>query len=319
MIRKARNDKEAKVKVMKRFALPFVGIVLVFGLVWQVSPETLTHAIKRPHVTSTQTKVESKALTIRTEGRVVAYPNAEVNVGTDVAGTITYLPVKEKDYVRKGQVIAELRSDDLRASMNSAQAHANEAVADMKLYEVEVERARKLYEGKVGTLQALDRAQRDLDAARARLNTANADVKRWEATIAKTRIVAPISGTVIMREVAPGETLKEGATLMKIADLSKVRVEAEVDEFDTGRIHRGGEALVSAEGFAGHSWKSRIEEIPNSVVPRNLRPEDPGKPVDTRVLLVKLAFEGKTPLKLGQRVQVEIQPEEQESTVAQKR
>jgi hypothetical protein len=46
-------------------------------------------------------------------------------------------------------------------------------------------------------------------------------------------------------------------------------------------------------------------------VPRNLRPEDPGKPVDTRVLLVKLAFEKTSPLNLGQRVQVEIQPEGQ--------
>lgn len=295
---------------MKRFALPLVGILLVFALVWQVSPETLTHAIKKQRAETVQPVSAAKALTIRTEGRVVAYPNAEVNVGTDVAGTIVYLPVKEKDFVRKGQVIAELRSDDLRASMNSAQAHANEAAADMKLYEVEVERARKLYEGKVGTQQALDRAQRDLEAAQARLNTATADVKRWEAVIAKTRIVAPINGTVITRVVAPGETLKEGATLMTIADLSRVRVEAEVDEFDVGRIHRGGVAVVTAEGFNGQEWKSRIEEIPNSVVPRNLRPEDPGKPVDTRVLLVKLAFESKSPLKLGQRVQVEIRPEE---------
>jgi HlyD family secretion protein len=301
---------------MKRFALPLVGIVLVFALVWQVNPESLTHAIKKPKPDAVQTASPAKPLTIRTEGRVVAYPNAEVNVGTDVAGTIVYLPVKERDFVSKGQLIAELRSDDLRASMNSAQAHANEEAANIRLYEVEVERAKKLYEGKVGTLQALDRAQRDLDAAQARLNTANADVKRWEAVIAKSRIVAPISGTVITRAVAPGETLKEGATLMTIADLRRVRVEAEVDEFDAGRIHRGGEGVVTAEGFDGQRWTTKIEEIPNSVVPRNLRPEDPGKPVDTRVLLVKLAFQSQTPLKLGQRVQVEIAPEER--TVAKK-
>lgn len=295
---------------MKRFALPLVGIVLVFALVWQVNPESLTHVMKKPNPSVVQSAAPATPLTIRTEGRVVTYPNAEVNVGTDVAGTIVYLPVKERDYVRKGQVIAELRSDDLRASLNAAQAHANEEAANIRLYEVEVERAKQLYEGKVGTLQALDRARRDVDAAQARLNTANADVKRWEAVIAKSRIVAPISGTVITRVVAPGETVKEGATLMTIADLSRVRVEAEVDEFDAGRIRRGGEGAVTAEGFDGQQWPTKIEEIPNSVVPRNLRPEDPGKPVDTRVLLVKLAFQSQTPLKLGQRVQVEITPEE---------
>ena len=301
---------------MKRIALPLVGIILVFVLVWQVNPESLTHVIKKSKPAVLRPTSSPKLSTIRTEGRVVAYPNSEVNVGTDVAGTIVNLPVKERDYVHKGQVIAELRSDDLRASLNSAQAHANEEAANIRLYEVEVDRARKLYEGKVGTLQALDRAQRDLDAAQARLNTAVADVKRWEATIAKSRILAPINGTVITRVVAPGETLKEGATLMTIADLSRVRVEAEVDEFDAARIHRGTEGVVTAEGFDGQQWRTKIEEIPDSVVPRNLRPEDPGKPVDTRVLLVKFVFARQTPLKLGQRVQVEIVPDEQ--TMARK-
>jgi RND family efflux transporter MFP subunit len=297
---------------MKRFALPIFGVVLVFALVWLVKPESLTHVLEKPQPKMVSTSATPrKPLTIRTEGRVVAYPNAEVNVGTDVAGTIVYLPVKERDYVRKGQVIAELRTDDQRASLNSAQAHANEEAANIRLYEIEVQRAKKLYQEKVGTLQAWDRSQRDLDAAQARLNTANAEVRRWQAVIEKSRIVAPISGTVITRIVAPGETVKEGATLMTIADLSRVRVEAEVDEFDAGRIHRGAEGIVTAEGYNGQSWESRIEEIPNSVVPRNLRPEDPGKPVDTRVLLVKLAFAQSTPLKLGQRVQVEIVPDEE--------
>lgn len=300
----------SKGDVMKRVLVPAIGVVLILSLAWQVRLSTLLPK-GTTSAPGTATAADDKPLRIRTEGRVVAYPNAEVDVGTDVAGTIVYLPVKERDTVRKGQVIAELRSDDLRASRNSAEARANEEAANLKLFEVEVQRARKLYEERVGTLQALDRAQRDLDAARARLNTANAEVKRWEALIAKTRIVAPISGTVVTRSVAPGETVKEGATLMTIADLNRVRVEAEVDEFDAGKIHRGNEAVVTAEGYHGESWNTRVEEIPNSVVPRNLRPEDPGKPVDTRVLLVKLAFDKPAPLKLGQRVQVEIAPDEQ--------
>jgi hypothetical protein len=70
------------------------------------------------------------------------------------------------------------------------------------------------------------------------------------------------------------------------------------------------------KGFDGQQWQTKLEEISNSVVPRNLRPEHPGKPVDTRVLLVKMAFEKQTPLKLGQRVQVQITPYER--TMAKK-
>jgi hypothetical protein len=63
---------------------------------------------------------------------------------------------------------------------------------------------------------------------------------------------------------------------------------------------------VSAEGF-DREWRGSIEEIPDSVVNRRLKPQDPSKPIDTRVLLVKVAFAEPTPLKLGQRVEVKIE------------
>jgi hypothetical protein len=53
-------------------------------------------------------------------------------------------------------------------------------------------------------------------------------------------------------------------------------------------------------------WRGTVEEIPDQVVPRRIRPEDPGRPTDTRILAVKIALAGPTPLKLGQRVEVEI-------------
>jgi hypothetical protein len=53
-------------------------------------------------------------------------------------------------------------------------------------------------------------------------------------------------------------------------------------------------------------WRGRVEEIADAVAPRQTRPEDPGRPADTRILLVRIAFLEKTPLKLGQRVEVEI-------------
>jgi HlyD family secretion protein len=91
-----------------------------------------------------------------------------------------------------------------------------------------------------------------------------------------------------------------------IADLNRVRVEAEVDEYDVGRVVLGAPVTVTAEGFSGASWLGRVEEIPDSVVPRRTRPEDPSRPADTRVLLLKIALSSRTPLKLGQRVEVEI-------------
>ncbi len=124
--------------------------------------------------------------------------------------------------------------------------------------------------------------------------------------VSKMRITSPIDGVVISRFAHPGETLGIAARLVTIADLHRVRVEAEVDEADLAAIPVGAEAIVSAAGFSGLAWKGRVEEAPDVVVGRHLRPEDTSRPVDTRVLLVKIAPLEPTPVKLGQRVEVRI-------------
>jgi RND family efflux transporter MFP subunit len=242
---------------------------------------------------------------VAAEGRVVAYPGAEVVVGTDLAGTLVQLRVQEKQPVRKGELLAELRSDDHRAALTEARARVAEADAEIRLAEADLERARSLWEKEVGSRQALDKAERDLQTARARRDTAKATADRLDAVLAKTRILSPIDGVVIARHAQTGETLEAGQKIVTVADLSKTRVEAELDEFDAGRVALGDGVRVSAEGWDG-AWRGRVEEIPDAVVGRRLKPQDPGKPEDTRVLLVKVTLLEPTPLKLGQRVEISI-------------
>ncbi|HEY1435828.1 MAG TPA: efflux RND transporter periplasmic adaptor subunit [Thermoanaerobaculia bacterium] len=242
---------------------------------------------------------------VAAEGRVVAYPGAEVVVGTDLPGTVVILRVQEKQRVRQGQLLAELRSDDHRAALAEARARVTEADAEIRLAESELERARALWEKSVGSRQALDKAERDVETARARRATAAATAARLDAVLAKTRILSPIDGVVIARHAQPGETLEAGAKIVTVADLSKTRIEAELDEFDAGRVRLEEAVRVSAEGY-GVTWRGRVEEIPDAVVGRRLKPQDPGKPEDTRVLLVKIALLEPTPLKLGQRVEIRI-------------
>jgi RND family efflux transporter MFP subunit len=237
---------------------------------------------------------------------VVAYPGAEVVVGTDLGGTVVILKVQEKEKVRKGQLLAELRSDDYRAALAEARARVTEADADIRLAESEVDRARSLWEKQVGSRQALDKAERDVETARARRATAAATADRLEAVLAKTRILSPLDGVVIARYAQPGETLEPGRKILTIADLSRTRIEAELDEFDAGRVRLNDVVRITAEGYDAAAWRGRVEEIPDAVVGRRLKPQDPGKPEDTRVLLVKIALLEPTPLKLGQRVEIRI-------------
>jgi HlyD family secretion protein len=284
---------------MNRILYPILGVLILTATVVQVRanrPRTplapLTNAVEKQRVVA--------------EGRVVTYPGAEVTVGSDVAGTIERLNVDEKENVRKGQVIAVVKADDTRAALAVARARVGEADADIRLFELEVERAKNLWQQDVGSKQAWEKAERDLDAARARRGSSSAEVQRLAALVEKTIITAPIDGVVITRSVHAGETVEAGDAIVTIANLGKRRVEAEIDEFDAARMHLGAPVRVTAEGY-DRTWKATIEEIPDSVVNRRLNPQDPSKPIDTRVLLVKVAFTEATPLKLGQRVEVSIE------------
>jgi len=284
---------------MNRILYPVLAILLLLATVAQVyATRTKPAALPNPAATMKTPRVVA-------EGRVVAYPGAEVTVGTDVAGTIESLAVEEKDAVRKGDVIAVIKAHDTRAALSVARARVGEAEADIRLFEAEVARAQHLFREDVGSKQAWDKAERDLDASRARLASATSEVRRLEALVGKTIITAPIDGVVIARGVHAGETVDAGDELLTIADLKKTRVEAEIDEYDVARVSLGAVVGVTAEGFE-RGWKGTIEEIPDSVVNRRLKPQDPSKPIDTRVLLVKVAFAEATPLKLGQRVEVRI-------------
>ena len=286
---------------MNRLLYPILGLLIVIATVVQVSATR-----NNSHNLKPQTAVvKNETPRIVAEGRIVTYPGAEVTVGSDVAGTIERLTVEEKQTVRMGEVIAVIKADDTRAALSVARARVGEADADTRLFESEVTRAQRLFHDDIGSKQTWEKAERDLDSARARRASAAAEVRRLEALVEKNVITAPIDGVVITRHVHAGETIEAGEAIVTVADLKKTRVEAEIDEFDTAHVRLGANVDITAEGF-GRTWRGTIEEIPDSVVNRRLKPQDPSKPIDTRVLLVKIALAEGTPLKLGQRVEVEF-------------
>jgi len=243
---------------------------------------------------------------LRAEGRLVTYPGAMVTVGTEISGRLRALRVHERDRVKKGDVIAEIAADEQRAAVDEAHARAREAEVDVSFATAELDRTRTLWASGSVPFTLLDKADHDRDAARARRTSELAAAQRLSAAVAKARIAAPIDGIVLSREAEEGETIAAGAELVTIADLTRTRVEAEIDEFDAGRVAIGQAVTIAAEGQPG-SYRGHVEEIPDQVVSRRLKPQDPAHPSDTRVLLVKVALNEPTPIKLGQRVEVEVE------------
>jgi HlyD family secretion protein len=299
--------------VLPRLLWIGMGLVATLVVIWQASqagwirpPGPLSAPAPTRPATEAPNDSRRRPDSVIAEGRLVTYPGAEVVIAAELAGKIISLPVREKSVVRKGDSIAELNSEELRAWRDEASARIEEAEAEIRFFDREVSRTKGLIARRAASDVELDINERGRDTARARRQAAIASQRRCDALIAKTRINAPIDGVITARFVQPGETVDIGTRLVTIVDLKRVRIEAEVDEFDIGGITLGADVRVFAEGFPGLTWRGQVEEVPDAVVGRHLRPEDTARPVDTRVLLVKIALLESTPLKLGQRIEVEI-------------
>lgn len=240
------------------------------------------------------------------EGRVVTYPGAEVVVSAERGGRLVTLRVQEGQSVRRGELLAELDREELSAAVGEARAQMHEAEAELRL--AEANRARRLRLADEGVVAAhdLEEATRDLDTARARLATAQAVVRRQAAALAKTRIVAPLAGVVTQRIPDAGERVEAGAPLFTIADLTRLRIDAEADEADAARLRTGAPVRITVPGRPDLSWRGQVEEVSDAVTLRRIKPQDPARPTDTRVLGVKVAFAEPHALHLGASVELQI-------------
>ena len=241
------------------------------------------------------------------EGRVVTYPGREITLSAEYAGMVSKLAVEELSTVRKGDLIAEIGCEERHAELAEVKARIGECEADIALAQWRLERSQELAKNGASSRDEVQEHIRNLAAGQARRSALLATARRLETIIAKSTIRAPIDGTVIQRSVDAGEMISVGQPLVTIADVSRTRIEAEVDEFDAGRVRVGAEVLVSSDGFPDIAWKGIVEEVPDVVVARRMKPEDPSRPTDTRVLLAKIVLKGPAPLKLGQRVEMAIQ------------
>lgn len=251
-------------------------------------------------------KLNLASTSIRAEGRVVTYPGGEIALSAELAGHIARVLVAENQTVRAGDVLAELETTDLDLQEAALRAQLQQLTSQKAFLSRKSDRQRRLVDTGATSLEAFDYSGTELSAARGRLAELRAGIDRIVFLKTKTQILAPIDGTVISRTIDAGEYIVPGQPAFVVADLTRVRVEAEIDEFDAAKIAQSQAVVITAEGHDGKTWTGHIEEVPGAVEQRRIRPQDPARPSDTRVLLPKIAIEHSDGLKLGQRVDIEI-------------
>jgi HlyD family secretion protein len=199
-----------------------------------------------------------------------------VEVGAEVSGRILEMRVDANDRVKKGQVLAVIDPEQLRAAVD--QASAQLAAADAAIRQADATRDETRLAAERARTQIKEglASQKDLEAAVAAASRAEASVSSAVANAAlaraalvsakskldKATIVSPIDGVVLSRSMEPGQTVTAGFStpvLFKIAeDLTRMRLEVDVDEADVGRAREGQEASFTVEAYPSRSFPSRV-------------------------------------------------------------
>ena len=200
----------------------------------------------------------------------------------------------EKEFQRIGQ----LRKDNFVSQATLDKAESVYKVTTAKVAEAD-EHLRLLQSGPSRETLALHEAQ---------VSQAMANVHYVRSLLDKTRIVSPIGGVLIERYLDVGEVVMPEKPIAAIADTSQLRINAEVDETDAGRLHLGDPVEVTAYAYPGKVYRGRVEEIADYVGKREIKPNNPAVNLGLKIIQVKIALLEDTPLKLGMTVDVRITP-----------
>lgn len=188
-----------------------------------------------------------------------------VEVGTQVSGIIANLYADFNSVVKEGNVIAQIDPTFLQQAVKDAEANLDKVNAQYQESLRSFERIKTLYEKNLESQVNYDAALTALESSKASLKQAQAQLERANINLAYATIYAPINGVVIDRKVNVGQTVAasfSSPTLFTIAnDLSKMQVEATVDESDIGRVVVGQQAEFTVDAYPNETFYGTVSQI----------------------------------------------------------
>lgn len=209
-------------------------------------------------------------------------PTKSVDVGSEQSGTLASVLVQENDYVKKGQLLAQLDSAKLNDAVTKSQAalaaaeatvaQTQATVAETKAALARMRQVAELSGGKVPAKTELEAAEATLQraiangaSARASVAQARAVLKTDETNLSKGTIRSPVNGVVLTRKVEPGQTVVAAMTipvLFTIAeDLATMELQVKVDEADVGNVKLGQPATFTVSAWPGRTFPASILRV----------------------------------------------------------
>lgn len=210
-------------------------------------------------------------------------PVVQVVINPEVSGEITELPVKEGQFVKKGDLLVKIKPDNYIASRNSAEANYKSsqaaralAKANLEKAKFEFERIDQLFKTKFVSDSQFLEAKTTLDVATANYDNsghqaeqAKAALARADDDLSKTTITSPIDGTVTKLRSQRGErvvgtAMMAGTEVMTIANLENMEARVDIGEIDVVLIQIGQKAHLEVEAFHDRKFNGVVTEIANA-------------------------------------------------------
>ena len=210
-------------------------------------------------------KIEKGNLSITVNATGSLEADTTVDVGTQVSGTISKLFVDYNSKVKKGEVVAMIDTTNLVANLDNAKAGLQSAEAQLNLAKQNFNRTKELFDSKQVAKATYDQDLANYKTALSNLAVAQARVKTAKINLDYATITAPIGGVVISRNVNVGQTVAASfntPTLFTIAnDLTKMQVQASIDEADIGQIKKGQSVEFTVDAYPNDVFKGKVRQI----------------------------------------------------------
>lgn len=192
--------------------------------------------------------VTKSAVTAEVQGAGTVTVNVLANVGAKITGRIQQVLVDERDFVRRGQIIAIMEDTDLRREVDRARAALEAKRVSLWQAKRAWEREKRLVaEGAVSQEEA-DEYEERYRVAVSTVEAAEADLRLWEFKLSEAKILTLVSGMVTRRWVNAGDAVVAGQPVFTVADPSITMIAAYVDQRFAGKIHAGQPAAILLRG-----------------------------------------------------------------------
>lgn len=240
---------------VRRITIPFLLLIAVLGCKGggKNDPQYRTEKVDRGTVT----------MTVTATGTLSAVTT--VQVGSQVSGVIARLYADFNSQVKKGQMLAELDPTPFQAQVEQRRADVTQADVQAQDAKIKYDRQRRLVEQGLAAQADLDSAKAQYDSARAQVQQARAALSQSTTNLRYTRIESPTDGTVVDKQYEVGQTVAasfQAPTLFQIAqDLTKMQVQADVDQSDIGRVQVGQIARFTVDAYPDEEFRGKIAQI----------------------------------------------------------